>query len=239
MKCRLAHIIIFCCTISAHGQVHFTKFKSIEYKKIQITHETEFPDTINLSAIDLTRVRGLKDFKIQLKEIKNTDSSVIIISKAGKFFQELSLPYPIWHLDYWAYAADINNDGKQDLKFFIYGTGNGLAGLLSTKVYLFNMGSRFRLVSFLDFADEKEYDINKDGSYEILSCEHIGKDGHSYWVYNAFSFKNKGLVNISKTINYPLWTKHLYKTYRVVAKNISFKDRMKEYLHFPNETITR
>ncbi|HEX6192557.1 MAG TPA: hypothetical protein VFZ42_09340 [Chitinophagaceae bacterium] len=135
--------------------------------------------------------------------------------------------------------ADIDNNKKPDIKIFGRNTGTGLAANIARKVYLFNEGSRFRLFTFMDFSTENEYDFNGDGVFEILSCDHVSTDKHSYWVYHAFNFSNGKLKNLSRSFDYPLWTRHLFATDRVVARNISRKDRTKEYIELPTETIIK
>jgi hypothetical protein len=237
MPLKLFCIVLCFVAFPAHSQTHFTKYRPIDYRNIQMSQGTDLKDTTRLCLLDLTRSAGFKDMRIELREIKDTDSSTILIYRKGKLSQKISIPYPLWHLDPEARVADINGDGRADLKLFIYGTGNGLAAMLSTKVYLFNVGDKFRLVSFFDFAAEKEYDLNGDGKYEILSCNHVYKGEHSYWVYNAYNFTSGNLVNISKLYKYPLWTKHLYKTDRVIAKEIALKDRLKEYRLLPDDIL--
>ena len=94
-----------------------------------------------------------------------------------------------------------------------------------------------RVISFYDFSYEDESDLNSDGIFEILSLNHVFKDNHSYWVYNAFNFIGMVLKNVSKEFKYPLWTRHLYRTDRVIAKEITYSDRLKEYREQPDEFV--
>ena len=167
------------------------------------------------------------------------DSSKIIIYRNNQIIQTIFLPFMFWHLENECLVADIDGNNKPDIKLTIQGGGSGLAGELAYKIYLFNQENKFKLLSFFDFSHEKEYDINKDGIFEILSCNHIYKDGHSYWVYNAFNFSNGKLKNISKLLDYPLWTKHLYTSRSVIATNITQKERNKEFKKLPDEIILK
>jgi hypothetical protein len=239
MNRLIIYTLLILLTIPTFGQQHFNKFKKIENKKIPIRHGILESDSTKFSTIDLSSIVGFKNIAITLVQIKNTDSLNIFIYKSEKLFQKFTLPYTMWYLADYALVADINNDKKKDIKFFIYGSGNGLAAQLCTKIYLFNRSNKFTLVSFLDFAFEDEYDINNDGIYEIFSRNHVYFRDHSYWVYNAFNFKNNVLINISKSIKYPLWTKHLYKTDGKVATMITNEQKQPEYRTLPDEIIVK
>jgi hypothetical protein len=68
--------------------------------------------------------------------------------------------------------------------FEYYTGGNGMAALLNYKVFLISQQSKYRVMSFMDFSSEKEYDLNGDGLPEIIGCSvpPIITD-HNYWVY--------------------------------------------------------
>ena len=144
-----------------------------------------------------------------------------------------------WHIDNECYIADFDSNKKPDIKLIIYSGGSRLAAEYTTKIYLFNFENKFTLLSFFDFSQEKEYDLNKDGKYEILNCNHVHKDGHNYWDYNAYNFSQGKLKNISKGLQYPLWTRHHYKFRNKIATNISQNDREKEYRVLPDGTIIK
>ncbi len=238
MRPKLFCALLSVWTVNVYSQTHFTKFKSANYKAAEVQYGSNFKDSLKFDVIDLSRIQGLRDWEIHLREITD-DSSKIMVYKNKKLIQTFHLPFMFWYLESECLVADFDNNKKPDLKLTIQGGGAGLAGELAYKIYLFNQGTHFKLLSFIDFSHEKEYDLNKDGVYEIIGCNHVYKDGHSYWVYNAFNFSGSQLKNISRTLNYPLWTKHLYRSREVIATNISKKDRYKEFRALPDETIIK
>ena len=238
MTFKLLCTILGFWTLPVYSQTHFTKFKSPNYKTVEIEYGSSIEDSTKLDVIDLNSIKGLKGLKIHMCQITE-DSSKIIIYRNNQIIQTIFLPFMFWHLENECLVADIDGNNKPDIKLTIQGGGSGLAGELAYKIYLFNQENKFKLLSFFDFSHEKEYDINKDGIFEILSCNHIYKDGHSYWIYNAFNFSNGKLKNISKLLDYPLWTKHLYTSRSVIATNITQKERNKEFKKLPDEIILK
>lgn len=220
-------------TITVHCQIHFTKYKSPTYKTATIQYGSSFEDSTKLDVIRFNHIPEMKGIKIHLVQVTN-DSSKILIYKNEKLIQTIPLPFMFWFLENDCLIADLDKNKKLDIKLTIEGHGSGLAGELAYKIYLFNEGTKFKLFSFFDFSHEKEYDINGDGIFEILSCDHVLKGGHSYWVYNTYNFINGKPKNISKVFNYPLWTKHLNKSRNVIATHISQQDRYKEFKNLPN-----
>ena len=237
MKPVLTLILCTICGLVVRCQVHFTKFKAIKYCEVFFVGypNQNFGD---IYVADLDNVSGLKGVKVQVHNISG-DSSQVSVFRNGKLFQRFDLPFVILHFDERCRVADIDNNKKPDIKIFGRNTGTGLAANYTRKVYLFNEGTRFKLFAFFDFSTENEYDINGDGMFEILSCDHVSTGKHSYWVYHAFNFSNGKLKNLSRSVDYPLWTRHLNKSDRVVATDISRKDRNKEYIELPAETIIR
>lgn len=244
-------LFLFFGAFLSYGQTHFSLHTPIKYYKVKIiksieTIEDPFEEdnltTSHIGIIDLSGYTPLKNIKIKLQyKIKDgNDSCDILIYKGNKLLQKIVQLNPLWKLDDFAYLADIDGNKLPDIKFFIHNIASGLSADLSTKVYLFNMGDSFKKISFFDYANEPEYDLNKNGNYEILSRNHLyHKDGHSYWIYNAYNFSEKKLVNVSKQYNYPLWTKHLNRTDTVVAKHMSYEERSKEYKALPDSLDIR
>ena len=238
MTLKLYFSLLCLWAATAQGQTHFSKFKAPNYKTAGIQYRSLLEDSMKLDIVDVSHIKGLMGIKIHLQQV-TMDSSKILIYKDNKLKQILPLPFMFWHLENECLVADLDGNNKPDIKLTVPSGGAGLAGELTYKIYLFHQGETFRLLSFFDFSHEKEYDLNKDGIYEILSCNHVYKAGHSYWVYNVFNFSNGKLTNVSKTRNYPLWTKHLYTSRDVIATNISQKDRNKEYKALPDQTVIR
>lgn len=229
---------LFLLPTSTFSQTHFTKFKQPVYKTADVQNGFASEDSVKLDIIDLKNILGLKGVEIHLRQVAE-DSSTILIYRDKKLIQSFALPFMFWHLENDCMVADLDNNKMPDVKLTVQGGGSGLAGQLAYKIYLFNQGKKFYLLSFLDYSHENEYDLNRDGIYEIISCNHVLKGGHSYWVYNAFNFINGKIKNISGSLNYPLWTKHLNKSWNVIATNISRNDRYKEFKPLPDRVIIK
>jgi len=238
MKTLCISLIFIFATFASNSQIHFSKFKSIKYRTVPIQGGSLLDDSTKFDIIDLSKIPSLDDTKIYLQHVKG-DSSNILIYKKNKLVQTIGVPFWFWLIENVCYVADFDNNKKADIKFTVEGDGAGLAGELAHKIYLFNNGNKFNLLTFFDFSHEKEYDLNNDGSFEILSCNHVFFGGHSYWAYNAFSFANGRLKNVSQKIRYPLWTKHLLKSSNIVATNISMNERNKEYRSLPDSTLIK
>jgi len=238
MKTFYLILLFALVTIETYTQVHFTKYKPAKYKTVAIQGGSLLADSTLFDVIDLNKIPTLDGIKIYLKHIKD-DSSVMLIYKKSKLVQTIAFPFWFWLIENDCFVADLDNNKKADIKLTIEGGGSGLAGELAHKIYLFNYGSKFKVLTFFDYSHEKEYDLNNDGVFEILSCNHVFNGGHSYWVYNAFNFVNGRLKNVSKMLGYPLWTKHLNNSSNIVATNISKKDRIKEYRGLPENVIIK
>lgn len=238
MSIKIPCILLCFLGCNVFGQTHFTTFKTPTYKTVQIQSGSSIDDNMKFDVIDFNQIKELKGLAVHLKQLTD-DSSQILIYRNKKLIQAITIPIMFWHIDNECQIADLDNNKKPDIKLIIYSGGSGLAAEYATKIYLFNYETKFSLLSFFDFSHEKEYDLNTDGKYEILSCNHVQKDGHSYWVYNAYNFSQGKLKNISKGLQYPLWTRHLYKSRNKIATNISQKDREKEFRILPDETIIK
>jgi hypothetical protein len=238
MKTLYLILIFILVTLETNAQAHFTKYKPAKYKTVPIQGSSLLDDSTKFDVIDFSKIPTLQGIKIYLRHIKG-DSSTILIYKKSKLVQTITFSFWFWLVENDCFVADLDNNKKTDIKLTIEGGGAGLAGELAHKIYLFNYGNKFKMLTFFDFSHEKEYDINNDGVFEILGCNHVFNSGHSYWVYNAFNFVNGRLKNVSKTVGYPLWTKHLYKSSNIIATNVSKKDRIKEFRELPDETIIK
>ncbi|WP_207428315.1 hypothetical protein [Pedobacter sp. SYSU D00535] len=236
---RLLTIIILVLTFNnvLYGQTHFCDAKKINYKKIALTIGQDEKDSTFTAKLHLPAFNGIEDLQVTFTERKSSESSVINVYRNGKLAKSRELSIRMWTMDDRVKMADIDGNGLHDLKFLVYNFGSGLAGSQSTKVYLFTFKDEMKIVSFFDFAYEDEYDIDSDGEFEILSLNHKFRNNHSYWVYNAYNLTGTALRNVSKKFKYPLWTRHLYRTDRVIAKDITYLERLKEYREQPDECV--
>jgi len=81
----------------------------------------------------------------------------------------------------------------------------------------------------LAFSDDDKYDLNNDGKYEILSQNHVYLNKHSYCIYNVYNFNGEKLINVFKVYNYPLRAINFYRTDKEIAKDISYRVKLKAY----------
>lgn len=216
-------------------QKHFTDFKSINYQKVLIKKPQNNGDSLLVANADFKKINGLKNYQISIKRNNDPDKTNILILKGNTILKNILVESPYWTINDTIKIADIDGNGLIDVKLSFYNNGNGLAASLSRKVYLFNQQNTFKSIQFFDFAEDNEFDFNNDDNYEILSCNHIYKNNHSYWVYNIYNFSNNKLINVSKQFNYPLLTKHLYRTNKIIAKEFNFGERLKELRPLPND----
>jgi hypothetical protein len=209
--------------------LHFSKYKAIRYTKIL----PEDDGDKSKSVFDLKNISSLQGIRFEFVP-QAADSISVIIYRNDKVIRTVSMPDWFSYTSPEAYVADINGDGLTDIKVLVNNAGNGLAIEAYYKIFLFNTGTSFDVVYFSDFHAEPERDLDGDGVYEILGCDHIfHSDGHSYWVYNTYSYKNGGLVSTSSKFGYPLWTKHLNNSNKMIANNISYKERLRQLKKLP------
>ncbi len=222
-------------TVTQRPSLHFSKYKAIKYQEVPWQDE----DSENQWLFDFKNISSLADIKVKIVS-NDDDSTSISLMRKGILIKTLKITSSRWFVPAFAYVADINADGKKDIKIIFNGGGNGIAGELFYKIFLFNTGNSFDLISFFDFHEEPERDLDGDGVYEILGCDHIfHSDGHSYWIYNSYNYKKGQLVSSSAKFGYPLWTKHLFTTNKVVAKKISYKERMKRWRKLPDGYLAK
>lgn len=245
-KVLLFSSIVF-LVLFAHGQQKtiqhpnfFATSKPLVYQKAKISQVIDTTIENKLLQIQVKGIKGLAIDQIHLQELeRTTEASQIILYQQNKVVQKLQVPFWFRHILPAAEIADFNGDGIPDIKFRIYTGGNGLAALLNYKVFLMSQQNKYRVFSFVDFSEEKEYDFNKDGIAEILGCATTNYNGHNYWVYNVYNWKNGALVMVSKDFGYPLWTKVDFKTNKIIAKEIPDDIRLTTLRSFPMEYFVR
>lgn len=218
----------------------FATSKPLVYQKAKISQVIDTTIENKLLQIQVKGIKGLAIDQIHLQELEQTtEASQIILYQQNKVVQKLQVPFWFLHILPAAEIADFNGDGIPDIKFRIYTGGNGSAALLNYKVFLMSKQNKYRVFSFVDFSAEKEYDFNKDGIAEILGCTTTNYNGHNYWVYNVYNWKNGSLVMVSKDFGYPFWTKVDFKTNKVIAKEIPDDIRLTTLRSFPLEYFVR
>lgn len=225
---------------SLFSQDLFTQSKPIVYTKVkfELVKDTSIPN--KLVEINLKGKKGFAIDKVAIIEQESAkESSYIYIYKANKIIQKILVPFWIMHLTPNAEIADFNSDGIPDIKFRIYTGGNGMAALLNYKVFLISQQKKYKVMSFMDFSSEKEYDLNGDGLPEIIGCSSRNYNDHNYWVYNLYNWVNGTLKSVSKTYDYPLWTAVDFKTNKVIAKSIPASVRNATLRNYPNEYFVK
>lgn len=232
--------ISFLIGTSLFSQDLFTKSKPIVYTKVKFE---QVKDTAIPNKIVQINLKGKKGFAIEklviIEQESARESSYLHFYKANKIIQKILVPFWIRHLTPNAEIADFNSDGIPDLKFRIYTAGNGMAALLNYKVYVISQQNNYKVMSFVDFSSEKEYDLNGDGLPEIIGCSSTNYNGHNYWVFNLYNWVNGTLKSVSKTYDYPIWTAVDFKTNKLIAKNIPASVRIATFRTLPDEYFVK
>ena len=133
-------------------------------------------------------------------------------------------------------VADINGDGRMDIKLVVNAVGGGAVRGLVRLVYLFGQpGGGFDKVSFLSFHDGPERDFDGDGNYEMLVRELVSYRGHSYWSFNIFHYSDGKFVNVSPRYGYPVLIQFLNKPNYQVTTKITPREARQFLLKQPRE----
>lgn len=222
------------------SQTHFTKSKPIAYTKTAITTIKDTLVKLKVIKIDLKAQKGFNiDSVVVMEQKARLEESLMLFYKDSKIVQKILVPFWIKNVIPIAEFADFNKDGIPDIKFRIRTLEKGTTALLNYKIFLFSQQSKYRVMSFVDFSSEKEYDINGDGIPEIIGCNTTNYNGKNYWVFNLYNWVNNTLKLVSKEFDYPLWTLVDTKTNKVVAKDIPTDIRMTTLRAFPNEYFVK
>jgi hypothetical protein len=232
-----------CCllaTVTIFSQTIFTKSKPIVYTKTTITTIKDTSVKLKVIKIDLKAQKGFNiDSVVVMEQKARLEESVVLFYKDSKVLQKVVVPFWIKNIVPLAEFADFNKDNIPDIKFRIRTPQKGNTALLNYKVFLMSQQSKYRVLSFVDFSWEKEYDINGDGIPEIIGCSTTNYNGQNYWVFNLYNWVNSSLISVSKDYEYPLWTLVDSKTNKVIAKDIPV-DILKSTLRaFPNEYFVK
>lgn len=238
-KIILLHLAVL-ISATIFSQTIFTKSKPVVYSKTKI--ETVKDSAIKNKLVQIN-LKGQKGFAIDMiqiiEQVARTEESVILFYKDAKIVQKILVPFGIKQLIPTAEIFDLNKDGISDLKFRIHVTDKSKDALLNYKVFLISQQSKYRVLSFVDFSSEKEYDINGDGIPEIIGCSTTNYNGQNYWVFNLYNWVNNTLKSVSKEYSYPFWTIVDNKTNKVIAKDIPADIRLSTLRTFPNEYFVK
>lgn len=236
----MKQVCLFVLTIvvasTAYAQSLFNKSKPIAYTKTTITTIKDTSVKLKVIKIDLKAQKGFNiDSVVVVEQKARLEESVMHFYKDSKLVQKVLVPYWIKHIIPIAEFADFNKDGIPDIKFRIRTLEKGTTALLNYKVFLMSQQSKYKVMSFVDFSSEKEYDLNGDGIAEIIGCSTTNFNGKNYWVYNIYNWVNGSLKSVSKDYDYPIWTLVDNKTNKVIAKDIPADARLSTLRAFPNE----
>jgi len=222
------------------SQTLFTKSKPIVYTKTTITTIKDTSVKLKVIKIDLKAQKGFNiDSVVVMEQKARLEESVMLFYKDNKVVQKIIVPFWIKNVIPIAEFADFNKDGIPDIKFRILTLEKGNTALLNYKVFLMSQQSKYRVMSFVDFSSEKEYDINGDGIPEIIGCSTTNYNGQNYWVFNLYNWVNNTLKSVSKEYDYPLWTVVDKKTNKAIAKDIPADIRLSTLRAFPNEYLVK
>jgi len=234
----MPRLLLLICTLlfgsTVFSQTLFTKSKPIVYTKATITTIKDTSVKLKVIKIDLKAQKGFNiDSVVVMEQKARLEESLIFFYKDNKVVQKILVPFWIKNVIPIAEFADFNKDGIPDIKFRIRTIEKGATALLNYKVFLISQISKYRVLSFVDFSSEKEYDINGDGIPEIIGCSTTNYNGKNYnWVNNT-------LQTVSKIYDYPIWTMVDNKTNKVIAKDIPADIRMTTLRAFPNEYFVK
>lgn len=240
----MPRLFLLICTLlfgsTVFSQTLFTKSKPIVYTKATIATIKDTSVKLKVIKIDLKAQKGFNiDSVVVMEQKARLEESLIFFYKDSKVVQKILVPFWIKNVIPIAEFADFNKDGIPDIKFRIRTIEKGTTALLNYKVFLFSQQSKYRVMSFVDFSSEKEYDINGDGIPEIIGCSTTNYNGKNYWVFNLYNWVNNTLQTVSKTYDYPIWTMVDNKTNKVIAKDIPADIRMTTLRAFPNEYFVK
>lgn len=221
---------------SLYSQTHFSKSKPIVYTKTNIATIKDTSVKLKVIKIDLKAQKGFNiDSVVVVEQKARLEESVIHFYKDSKVVQKTLVPFWIKNLIPVAEFADFNKDGIPDIKFRIRTLEKGTTALLNYKVFFMSQQNKYKVMSFVDFSSEKEYDLNGDGIAEIIGCSSTNFNGKNYWVFNLYNWVNGSLKSVSKDYDYPIWTLVDNKTNKVIAKDIPAETKLTTLRAFPNE----
>ncbi len=177
------------------------------------------------------------DIDVYLIVAKQKGVKIVVRYATGKIQSFTELTTGIESCPDTAFAADLNNDGRLDMKiFFNFEGASPLASKVKMKMYLLSEpdGSYSKL-SFFDFSMEPETDFNADHIYEIVTKELVQFRKHSYWKYELFQYSRKKLRNVSLKYGYPRLIPFRIKPTNKPLANLTEAERHKLISKLPRE----
>lgn len=217
-------VLLLLLSFKCAAQYPFEKYPSPKYHKIIFKHiQSSNHDTLKL-------ICKYGDYKLQLRNDTINYSTLLRLYLKNRIIKEVALDVDSYFANDTVEVADIDHNGFPDFKFIVYNNGSGLAGSLVSKIFLFNHGrDKFKVISFMDFSENKERDLNGDGDFEIIGQSYLSYKNHAYWVFDLYNYKNGKLVNVSHKFNYPILTRFLYSRYDYAITNKISRKTMKRF----------
>jgi hypothetical protein len=220
----------------ALAQYPFEKFKSPKYQTINFSknssaNQTTYSKTVTSFFLDKT------DLKLKIiSNFENPTQAIILLEhhkKTSRFTEQII----VQDLDNFL-VAEMNSDGKKDIKIINSYMGNGLAALNVRVIYFFqNKNKGFTKISFDDMmiGNRLERDLNSDGNFEIITMRLQNHKNHNYWVFNAYNLENNTLKCLSQKVNFPMMVQYLNVNNFKPTNKISKKEMLKYQLKTPIE----
>jgi hypothetical protein len=222
---------------SSIAQFPFEKFPPITYQEFRnwkTYDKWESDKKIHFTITAPDFFTNHDTLTIQLTGFQKSDSSLVRIFRNKKqlqnnvepiFFSILNTPYESMRV------ADINGDGRKDVKLIIPYMGNGIASLNQRVIYLFQReDEHFSKISFLDMmeANRPERDLDGDNQFEIITMDLKSYQDHNYWTFNIYNYENEDLINKNDKQGYPIMVQYLFKKNFKVTDKISV-DKLKSF----------
>lgn len=163
---------------------------------------------------DLTLQFTIENYAGAKKEI-----NIVRIYKGGKTLQSFRKGNAA---SFWPYhvtsqpvkVADLNGDGRKDLRVLYDYHGNGLSLRYRLIYFIQDKNNTFKKYAFDCSFDDRidlERDFDHDGKFEIQSVTLFNQNHHNYWCFRVFQLRDEGLVEVSDRLNYPLFIQFLHK----------------------------
>jgi hypothetical protein len=123
--------------------------------------------------------------------------------------RELPMPYAV-------YQVDLDGNGLYDYIVFYSYHGNSLASLFSrVEIFLAEKDGVYNKISCESQGPGVEdfVDLDNDGKYEVIITDLRIVDGHTYFTYNIYEFKDYKLVNAdAKFKGFPKFIWYTFKS---------------------------
>jgi hypothetical protein len=237
VKAFLFIFLSICITATGYGQYPFEKYPAVKYKRMKFRISYSKDSLKVYYTLNIPRLKHDRSKYSIMMTAKNQyfrETSTLYIKKNDKIFQKLSFngdSLPMSGLNY-LYIADINGDSLPDIKFSFNMYGNGISGLVRTRIYLFKKSNgSFNKISYKDMSfntedeglinyfPERNFDL--DGHFKIMTCYLNTYKAHNYWIFDVYEYKDGNLVCVDDKYNYPIMIQYLYRPNYKITKRIS------------------